>query len=414
MSDYAQELAEHAGNLQEQGKQGVADEVMHLATLAGYKDEEDQEREGVIGEHGGQVMADVEEEEVAWLWKNWLPLGYVSFLVGPANGGKSTVWSDLAARITTDRPMPDGTYGLPGGVIIISLEENTASVVRPRLRKAGADLSRIIDLSRVKRPVVQIGDPPDSPFMLPDDLPVLEQAIKQVNATLVVIDPLMSAVNANVSTFRNQSARKIVTIFQDMAERLGISVLIVNHFIKGNGKNLLADMAGSKGFSDIARSVIALLPNPSNAKQRTLSLAKHNLAPDGIPPITFQWTEKGTLEYVAGQIPSAQAHFQHEKVLATHERVAAILQASPTSAFTPTELAQKLDVPFATMRKELRRMVEQGRITQTMRGFYQWPTPPAQPQPTLGGIAHHTPPVAEPEAVVPEEVATPLPVLIQE
>lgn len=373
MNTHVQDLAQRAHELAEHGDTERADEVLHLATLGGYTEDETPSMAMatcVPHECGGVNMADVEEEEVPWLWKNWLLLGYVNLFFGPAGCGKSTFWSDIAARITTDRCMPDGTEGVPGGVVVISLEEATASIVRPRLRKAGADLTKIIDLSRVRRSVRQLGDPLDSPFQLPDDLPVLEAAIRQVNAVLVIIDPLMSAVNPTVSTFRNQSARTLISTFQDMAERLGVAVLIVNHLIKGNGKDPLQQMAGSKGFTDIVRSAFMVQPNPSNPKQRVISLVKHNLAPDDVAPIVFQRNEHDTLDYLTGvTVQQAQVQ-QAQRLSETKQHVLALLEAEPDRAFTPTELAQRLDIPCPTMRKELCRMYEQGLIRKTARSMY--------------------------------------------
>ncbi len=266
--------------------------------------------------------------------------------------------------------MPDGTLcETPGGAVIIAMEEKTSSVVRPRLRKAGADLSRCIDLSKVERRVVSPGDPAASPFMLPDDLPTLERAVKRVNASLVVIDCLMSAVNPRVSTFRNQSARQVVTTFQDMAERLGIAVVIINHFTKSSLKDPLTAMAGSKGFSDVVRSVVMLSADASDPKRRVLSLVKHNLAPN-VPQIIVEH-DGNHVKYLTGVTVEQERINEAQALSLSRKFVLAMLSDAPTKEFTPTELAQRAGVHYDSMKSVLRRMVNDKQIVRTKHGFYQ-------------------------------------------
>jgi hypothetical protein len=97
-------------------------------------------------------MSHVPLERVTWLWPGYLPLGKVVDLSSDPGLGKSTVTIDLAARVSTGRPMPDGTGGgLPRGVLLLSAEDGLGDTIRPRLEAADADLDRAIALTSATR-----------------------------------------------------------------------------------------------------------------------------------------------------------------------------------------------------------------------------------------------------------------------
>jgi 5S rRNA maturation endonuclease (ribonuclease M5) len=75
-------------------------------------------------EMAGLVFLDsVKSEPVEWLWRGRIPLGKLSVLDGDPGLGKSTIALDLAARVSQGQPMPDGTQGLQGGTVLLSMED---------------------------------------------------------------------------------------------------------------------------------------------------------------------------------------------------------------------------------------------------------------------------------------------------
>jgi hypothetical protein len=55
-------------------------------------------------------MADIKPEMVEWRWKRRIPKGKVTAWDGDLGTGKSLSLYDLAARITSGKPMPDGQH----------------------------------------------------------------------------------------------------------------------------------------------------------------------------------------------------------------------------------------------------------------------------------------------------------------
>src|SRR5215472_3270471 len=147
----------------------------------------------------GTLLSEVEPTPVTWLWKGRIPLGKITMLDGDPGLGKSLVTLDLAARVSTGREMPDGSRGLRGGVVLATGEDGLADTVRPRLDAAGADVSRIVDISFTNSDKTQL--------LRVSDVSKIEEAIRRVEAVLVVIDPIPAFLSDKVKTGDDASVR---------------------------------------------------------------------------------------------------------------------------------------------------------------------------------------------------------------
>src|SRR5436190_1910072 len=80
-----------------------------------------------------------------WLWPGWLAAGHLHVLDGDPGVGKSMLLGDLAARLSTGRPWPDGAPSPgPASVILLNAEDDAAGTTRSRLAAAGADMARVL------------------------------------------------------------------------------------------------------------------------------------------------------------------------------------------------------------------------------------------------------------------------------
>ena len=71
----------------------------------------------------GVLVSEVEREHVEWLWHGRLALGKLTVIDGDPGLGKSALYCDMAAYITTGRTWPDGASCLAGGVVIVTTED---------------------------------------------------------------------------------------------------------------------------------------------------------------------------------------------------------------------------------------------------------------------------------------------------
>lgn len=229
----------------------------------------------VAGPPPGVLLTEVVPEKVNWLWEGRVPLGKLTIVDGDPGLGKSLMLTDLAARVTRSREMPDGSPGLgrPAGVVILTAEDGLADTVAPRLLAAGGDPNRVRALT-----TLGVGETEHEP-VLPDDLGAVEQAIRDVDAKLVIIDPLMAYLGPDVNSHNDQDVRRVMRQLSRLAERTGAAIVIVRHLNKSAGISAIHRGGGSIGIIGAARSglLVGKDKDDPDGRRRILASVKSNL-----------------------------------------------------------------------------------------------------------------------------------------
>src|SRR5215212_1554274 len=216
----------------------------------------------------GIMLSEVQAETVEWIWERRIPLGKITVLDGDPGLGKSVLTTDLAARLTTGRAMPQGfRKRQPAGVVILSAEDGAGDTIRPRFDAAGGDPAKVVLLGT------------EETLGIPEDLDTIERAIKQVDAKLVIVDPIMAFLGEDVNPNSDKEVRRALTPVKQLAERLGVAVLIVRHLNKTPGGNHLYRGGGSIGIIGAARVGLLVGPHPDDEDLRVLAGQKSNLGP---------------------------------------------------------------------------------------------------------------------------------------
>lgn len=209
---------------------------------------------------------------VKWLWRGRIPLGGITLLDGDPGDGKSSVMYDLAARVTAGRPMPfeEETSLEAAGVVLLQAEDSVSTTVHPCIVAAGGDPSevRVYDRSNFA----------GQPLSLPNDSPIIKAAIDDVNARLVVIDPLAAFLAGSSNS--ESTVRKALSELAVIAERSKVAIVIVRHLTKGRSGNTKYRGSGSIGIIGAARSALIVADDPSSSDphQHVLVLNKSNLS----------------------------------------------------------------------------------------------------------------------------------------
>ena len=183
--------------------------------------------------------------------------------------GKSSITTDLAARATRG-DLPGDLHGQPAGVLICSAEDNPQTTIGPRLTAAGADLSKV-GYTQMKRDGFQ------TDLVLPDNLEPLAQALKDVGAKLLIIDPLVSHLPGKLNSWRDQDIRTALAPLNHVAVDLNLAVVSIAHFNKSQTENLLHRVSGSVGIVAVHRSVLVAARDPLDDQVAVLVHLKNNL-----------------------------------------------------------------------------------------------------------------------------------------
>lgn len=215
-------------------------------------------------------LADVEIQEVSWLWYPYIPAGKLTILEGDPGEGKTMLSLFLAALLTQGQLMPMQTTPplSPGTVIYQSAEDGLADTIKPRLEKAGADCSRIVTI-----------DEGDTPLSLADDR--IFEAIVKERAKLIILDPLQAFLGADVDMHRANEVRPAMRKLAKTADETGCAVILVGHLNKMKSTKGIQRTLGSIDIAAVARSIITICRARDDPEKRYLAHIKSSLAPAG-------------------------------------------------------------------------------------------------------------------------------------
>ena len=233
---------------------------------------------------------DVQEESVRWIWEQRIALGKLTVLDGWPGVGKSTIVADLAARITSANPMPDGSrshLASPATVLLASGEDGFADTILPRFLAAGGRPDRLRLLRDVEGPATSLAEP--EPFAIPKHLQRLRSEIKRLGVRFVCFDPLSDFVAADVNFRDEQAMRLALSPLRSIAEETDCAVLLVRHLTKSGGSDPLTRGTGAISVIGIARGGLLVGQDPSDPSGKRCVLVgfKSNLG-DRAPALTYE------------------------------------------------------------------------------------------------------------------------------
>jgi len=214
-----------------------------------------------------------------WLWDGRIPRGKLCVVAGDPGLGKSYLTLYMAAVLSRGGEWPDGSRAARENVLIVSAEDDAADTIRPRLDRLGADPARIWNIEGVKN------DGPDimRPFSLRMDLALLQEAITDTAAGMVIVDPL-NAFLGGIDSHKAAEVRGVLSPLAHVAGETRASLVCVHHLNKGTSANALYRASGSLDFVAAARIVHGVAPDPDIEGRRVFVPVKRNIAkmPDGL------------------------------------------------------------------------------------------------------------------------------------
>jgi putative DNA primase/helicase len=218
---------------------------------------------------------DVEPENITWLWRDRIPEGKLTFIIGDPGVGKSFLTADLAKHVTTGEGWPDTPYGSveKGSVLLLNAEDGLADTIVRRLEWAGANRKKVVFIEAT---IERTGE--ERIFRLDKDLSRLENLIKaKGDVRLVIFDPL-SAYLGDVDSYRDTEVRGMLTPVVLLAEKYKVAILAVLHMNKKQSQNAIYRVPGSIGFAGAARAIWYVSNDGETEGRKLFSGMKSNLS----------------------------------------------------------------------------------------------------------------------------------------
>ncbi len=327
--------------------------------------------------------SEVQEQPIEWLWEGRLAKGELTLAVGDAGLGKGLSIAKTIAHITRGLALPGGQKFSPGGVILMSPEDSASRTIVPRLRAAGADLSKVLLLTEVNDIDLDTNEPYKRPVSFPEDAHILREAIEDAGAVAVFIDPILSLISGKVDVYKNHAVRQAMAQVMSTADKHGCAVYGVIHTTKGQHPNALFRSSSSTAFIEMARVALFFVPDPDGEADKSGVIVNHknNLAEraasiryaihktaDNIGYITWEGMSTHTRDELLNQaVPGNNSKSEQEL------DIDAVLRSSNV-AMNIAAILEKVQNGQTSdaLERMLRRKAEQGLIWRVARGLFTY------------------------------------------
>ena len=213
-------------------------------------------------------MSEIQQTEVEWLWYPYIPFGKLTIIQGNPGEGKTFFAMQLVAACTNRKYLPQMEPFEPFNVIFQTAEDGLGDTVKPRLVSAEADMERVLVI-----------DDADHPLTLADKR--IENAIRENNARLVIIDPLQAFLGANVDMNRANEVRPIFRRLADTAQNTNCAIVMIGHLNKASGSQSTYRGLGSIDITAVVRSLLFIGKVKTDPTTRVIVHEKSSLAPPG-------------------------------------------------------------------------------------------------------------------------------------
>lgn len=232
------------------------------------------------------VMAsEVTERRVVYVWDGRIPLGALTLLPGEEGIGKTLVGIRLMADLTRGA-LAGEFYGRPMNVVVLAPEDGIADVFRPRLREAGADLTRVAFV--VSR---QVGDDEDG-VILPRDLPLLTEAVAEIgDVALVWVDSLVTTLPDEMKSISYKDSAKVLRAIGEWSDAERLAVAAPWHLNKQSGSDTALRIMDSRAFRTAVRSMLLVVADPDapeGVAQGVVALDKANAGTLAVPALRYR------------------------------------------------------------------------------------------------------------------------------
>jgi hypothetical protein len=230
------------------------------------------------------------ERNADWVIPNWLPAKEITIIAADGGTGKTTLWCNLLAALSSGRPTfldPAGTQREPMPVMLLSAEDDVETVLMKKFRLNGANFSNIFapDIA---------GDVSGESNKLKFGSPELAEVIRTYRPKVCVFDPIQGFIPTDVNMSARNQMRNCLNPLRQLGQEVGTTFIIICHTNKRTGVSGRGRVSDSSDSWDFVRSVI-MMGSTGDKDVKYISLEKHNYC-EKQDTLLFSILPNGTLE----------------------------------------------------------------------------------------------------------------------
>jgi RecA-family ATPase len=338
--------------------------------------------------------ADYDLEELSWLWPQKVPKGKMTFFTGKPDCGKSLTLIDLISRVTTGADWPDGSKNEnpPGRVLLAASEDDPNDTLVPRLKAAGADLTKVefvLGLMTEKKGVNKSMNSQSHLDLSKHARFILHALQKNPDITLLCLDPITSFLG-DVDTNKDKDVRPVMEKITKLCIKSGITVVSLIHSNKRSDVDSIGKVSGAGSLAAVVRAVWGFSRDTEDKTKFHMAHVKGNLSKDknglvyGITEASVTLTngkQVGVPRIVWGEVSEADADDIMKQDRATKDvkdfRVQAAkmlirAQKFPVMASKFYELAEAEGIKGTTVKNARMALNKEGFITVAKQNAGCW------------------------------------------
>ena len=216
-----------------------------------YKDRDVEERQ--FHPLPATVLMDQDlEEQIPWVFEDYLPVGSLVILAAKPKVGKTTLAYQLAVKVAKGEAFLERSTR-QGGVLILALEEHPRDV-RLRLKELGGGLDNLYVHSGGLEPNQK-------------NMETIEAFVKEHRITLILVDTLAMFWRLDDENDPSRLTKVVKPLLQ-LARHTGACVLLIHHFRKSEGEQ--GDEIRGSGALLASVDVAVRLYRDANCSRRIL------------------------------------------------------------------------------------------------------------------------------------------------
>jgi len=370
------------------------EEVERYLLRAERVDEKENRRIRRVAEQVLVSADEIEPDRIEWIWEPYLPAGAVTLMAGAPGCGKSFLSTALAASLSRGLIPFHRTRTEEIRTAILSLEDDPARTIVPRLKACEADLGEIVIFDWRHPEADSLETLSMREGTEGELLRVLREGVDLHGIRLVIIDTLTAFTPARVDGHEAVAVRQMMKPLARFASDCGVAVLVICHARKRSSHDsthgVQATVLGSVDYVAACRSALLVQKDPKadEGTAGVMTHAKCNFGPLGaslsfsIGGDGWRWGEERQ-ELADEMEQTLLARKDHRRIKnrekeqeerkarrrrRLEERIRTYLEENPGEGISTRELRENIEVKSDTIAGVLHRTLEDWRLLRRRKG----------------------------------------------